>query len=101
MHNVFSKHLLRNIFLFFGYIFFANYFLQKYFFRNIFVENIWSENIFGPPIPYYPPPMYNTQVATSSYLLFEVEGGGTNETNEGLTDRTEHAMIAPFIITDR
>ena len=101
MHNVFSKHLLRNIFLFFWIYFFLQIiFCKNIFFRNIFVENIWSENIFGPPIPYYPPPMYNTQVATSSYLLFEVEGGGTNETNEGLTDRTEHAMIAPFIITD-
>ena len=74
-------------------------FCKNIFFRNIFVENIWNENIFGPPIPYYPPPMYNTQVATSSYLLFEFEGGGTNETNKGLTDWT-HTRIVSFIVLD-
>ena len=50
------------------------------------------------PTPYYPLPTLNT-TPTPSYLLFEVEGGGRTKRNE-LTDRTEHAMIVPFIYTD-
>ena len=74
---MFFLNICYEIFFCFLDIFFLQIiFCKNIFFRNIFVENIWSENIFGPPIPYYPPPMYNTQVATSSYLLFEVEGGG-------------------------
>ena len=87
---MFFLNICYEIFFCFLDIFFLQIiFCKNIFFRNIFVENIWSENIFGPPIPYYPPPMYNTQVATSSYLLFEVEGGGqTKQTKDLRTGRT-------------
>ena len=62
--------------------------MAKFFLVNIF---FFLGTLLSLPLPMLPTP---------SCPLLEVEGGGTNETNEGLTDRTEHAMIAPFIITD-
>ena len=42
-------------------------------------------------MPYCPPP---------TPLLFEVERGGRNETNEGQTHGLDGAMVVPFIYID-
>ena len=70
----------------------------RIFFRCIFGQNIFGENIFGPlPCLTYNPHLFSPP----SSVIFEDECyGRRTKRNEGLTDRTEHTMIVPFIVLD-
>ena len=69
--------------------FYQKYFCQKYFYQKYFCQKYFSLpplivlHLYTAPIP--------------SYLLFEVEGGGTNG---GRTYGPDGAMFIPFIYTD-
>ena len=72
---------------------------ENIFGKNILGENIFDENIFGPtlltaylPLTYIPTHFHPLISDFWKWVLH-------NETNK-LTDRTEHAMIVPFIYTD-
>ena len=75
--------------------------------KNIFGKNIFDKNIFGNNIflgkglhsPSHTHALLFTPYIQLPPLLFEVEGG-TKQTKDGLTDRTEHTMIVPFIVLD-
>ena len=79
----FFLEIFLNTFLFFGENFFdKNISGENISGENIFAKNIYAKNIFFfggkgtlQSTPYTTP--------TSSYLLFEVEGGGTNERTYG------------------
>ena len=83
---------LENIFG--GNIFWQKYFQQKYFQKNIFRVNIFSKNIFFLPLPHLTA-LPTTPLLSSSSVILKL-----SVTNEGLTDRTEHTMIVPFIVLD-
>ena len=76
-------------------IFIGKDFGQKYLSKNIFFQNIIFQHL--------PPSDCLTQITppllSSSSVIFEV-WVWHNKRNEGLTDRTEHTMIVPFIVLD-
>ena len=76
-------------------MFLKNIFCENIFDKNIFGENVFDKNIFGENILDENNPYLIS--APHASVIFEVE---CDTTNEGLTDRTEHTMIVPFIVLD-
>ena len=95
--NIFGSNIL------FKKNFRENIFLKNIFGKNIFDENIFGNNIFWGKGLHFPlHPLQSTpyiQLPPTLTPCLKLRGGDEGRTNE-LTDRTEHAMIVPFIYTD-